>query len=190
STKMRAFAKIVREDPAVDTIMAFTGGSGGTNSARMFAQLKPLAERKVSADQVIARLRGKLAHIPGATLLLQAIQDVNVGGRFGNAQYQYTLQADHLDDLYHWAPILKDRMSQVPELRDVNTDQQVHGLQAQLVVDRATASRLGVSFQDIDNALNDAFGQRQVSNMYMRLNQYHVVLEVLPEFQKNPEGLN
>jgi multidrug efflux pump len=190
STKMRAFAKIFQDDPAVDTVTAFSGGGGGTNSARMFAQLKPLAERKISADQVIARLRAKLAHMPGATLLLQAVQDVSVGGRFGNAQYQYTLQADHLDDLYHWAPILLQRMSQIPELRDVNSDQQVHGLQAQLVVDRTTASRLGVSFQDIDSALNDAFGQRQVSNIYMRLNQYHVVLEVLPEFQQTPEGLN
>jgi multidrug efflux pump len=190
STKMKAFADIFQNDPAVDTVTAFTGGSGGTNSARMFAQLKPLAERKISADQVIARLRAKLAHMPGATLLLQAVQDVSVGGRFGNAQYQYTLQADKLDDLYQWAPILMQRMSQIPELRDVNSDQQVHGLQAKLVVDRTTASRLGVSFQNIDNALNDAFGQRQVSNIYMRLNQYHVVLEVLPEFQQTPEGLS
>jgi multidrug efflux pump len=190
SEKMRAFVKIIREDPAVETVTAFAGGGGSSNSARMFAQLKPLSERKVSADQVIARLRGKLAHMPGATLLLQAVQDVSTGGRYGGAQFQYTLQADQLDDLYYWAPILMQRMSRIPELRDVNSDQQIHGLQAQLIVDRTTASRLGVSFQDIDNALNDAFGQRQVSNIYMRLNQYHVVLEVLPEYLQSPNGLN
>src|SRR5712692_4057129 len=156
----------------------------------MFAQLKPIQERKLNSDQVIARLRGKLAKIPGATLIPQSIQDVNVGGRFGNAQYQYTLQADVLEDLNHWAPILLQRMTKIPELRDVNSDQQNHGLQASLVVDRDTASRLGVSMQAIDDTLNDAFGQRQVSNIYKGLNQYHVVLEVLPEYQQNPEGLN
>ncbi len=189
SEKMQAFAKIVRDDPAVDTVTAFAGGMGGTNSARMFAQLKPVRERKLTSDQVIARLRGKLAKIPGATLILQSIQDVNVGGRFGNAQYQYTLQADVLPDLNHWAPILLQRMAKIPELRDVNSDQQNHGLQASLVVDRDTASRLGISMQAIDDTLNDAFGQRQVSNIYKGLNQYHVVLEVLPEYQQNPEGL-
>ena len=189
SEKMVAFAKIVQDDPAVDTVTAFAGGGGGTNSARMFAQLKPLQERKLSSDQVIARLRGKLAKIPGATLILQSVQDVNVGGRFGSAQYQYTLQADVLSDLTHWAPILLQRMTRIPELRDVNSDQQNHGLQVSLVVDRDTASRLGVSMQAIDDTLNDAFGQRQVSNIYKGLNQYHVVLEVLPEYQQNPEGL-
>jgi multidrug efflux pump len=190
SEKMKAYVKIIMEDPAVDTVTAFTGGSGGTNSARMFMQLKPIQERKISADQVIARLRGKLARIPGATLFLQAVQDLSVGGRFGGAQYQYTIQADRIADLNQWAPIMMQRMSRIPALRDLNSDQQIHGLQAQLVVDRTTASRLGVSFQAVDNALNDAFGQRQVSNIYMGLNQYHVVLEVLPEYQQNPEGLN
>ena len=188
SQKMEAFVKIVMEDPAVDTVTAFAGGGSG-NTARMFAQLKPLEQRKISADQVIARLRGKLAKIPGAALYLQAVQDVNVGGRFGGAQYQYTLQADHLQDLNQWAPILMQRISRIPALRDVNSDQQIHGLQASLVVDRETASRLGVSFQAIDDTLNDSFGQRQVSNMYMGLNQYHVVLEVLPQYQENPDGL-
>ena len=190
SEKMRAYVKIIMEDPAVDTVTAFTGGSGGTNSARMFMQLKPIQERKISADQVIARLRGKLARIPGATLFLQAVQDLSVGGRFGGAQYQYTIQADRIADLNQWAPVMMQRMSRIPALRDINSDQQIHGLQAQLVVDRTTASRLGVSFQAVDNALNDAFGQRQVSNIYMGLNQYHVVLEVLPEYQQNPDGLN
>ncbi len=189
SEKLQAFAKIVQDDPAVDTVTAFAGGGGGSTSARMFAQLKPIQERKLNSDQVIARLRGKLAKIPGATLILQSIQDVNVGGRYGNAQYQYTLQADVLADLNHWAPILLQRMTRIPELRDVNSDQQNHGLQASLFVDRDTASRLGVSMQAIDDTLNDAFGQRQVSNIYKGLNQYHVVLEVLPEYQQNPDGL-
>jgi multidrug efflux pump len=190
TTKMTALAKIVQTDPAVDTVSAFTGGGNGTNTARMFMQLKPLEERKVSADQVIARLRGKVANIPGASLYLQAVQDVNVGGRFSAAQYQYTLQGDNLQDLSHWAPILMERLRKVPELRDVNSDQQLKGLQASVVVDRDTAYRLGVSIQGIDDTLNDAFGQRQVSVMYQGKNQYYVVMEVLPEFQQDPEYLN
>jgi len=189
SKKMRAFVDIVMADPAVDTVTAFTGGGNGTSTARLFAQLKPLAERKMDADHVIARLRGKTADIPGASMFLQSVQDVTIGGRFGGAQYQYTLQADNLDDLYHWAPIVMDRMRQIPELRDINSDQQNKGLQTYLAIGRDTAGRLGVSAQDIDNALNDAFGQRQVSNIYKGLNQYHVVMEVAPEFQENPEGL-
>jgi multidrug efflux pump len=189
SKKMRAFTDIVMADPAIDTVTSFTGGGNGTSTARMFAQLKPLTERKADSDHVIARLRGKTANIPGASLFLQSVQDVTVGGRFGGAQYQYTLQADNLDDLYHWAPIVMERMRQIPELRDINSDQQNKGLQTYLAIDRDTAGRLGVSIQDIDNALGDAFGQRQVSNIYKGLNQYHVVMEVAPEFQENPEGL-
>ena len=188
STKMDQFVKILMADPAVDTVTAFTGG-GGTNTARTFMQLKPIEERKLDVDHVIARLRRNLAVIPGATLYLQAVQDLSVGGRFGGAQYQYTLQADRLEDLNYWAPIMMRRMAQIGELRDVNSDQQIHGLQARLVVDRDTASRLGVSVQAIDNTLNDAFGQRQVSNIYKGLNQYHVVLEVTPEYKQNPDGL-
>jgi multidrug efflux pump len=187
--KMRAFTDIVQADPAIDTVTAFTGGGNGTSTARMFAQLKPLNERKIGADQVIARLRGKTSHIPGAALFMQSVQDVNVGGRFGGAQYQYTLQADNLDDLYKWAPILMKRMRQIPELRDINSDQQNKGLQAFLQVDRDTAGRLGVDVKDVDNVLGDAFGQRQVSTIYKGLNQYHVVLEVAPEFQENPDAL-
>ena len=189
SKKMRAFVDIVRADPAVDTVTAFTGGGNGTSTARMFAQLKPLAERKIDADHIIARLRDKTSGIPGASLFLQSVQDVTVGGRFGGAQYQYTLQADNLDDLYHWAPIIMDRLRQIPELRDINSDQQNKGLQSYLSIDRDTAGRLGVSIQDIDNVLGDSFGQRQVSNIYKGLNQYHVVLEVAPEFQQNPDAL-
>jgi multidrug efflux pump len=187
--KVKSFTEIVRQDPAIDTLTAFTGGGGGNNSGRFFAQLKPLGVRKISADMVIERLRPKLEAIPGASLFLQAVQDINVGGRFAGAQYQYTLQADRIGDLVEWAPRLMERMSKIPDLRDVNTDQQLKGLQASLVIDRDTAGRLGVSVAEIDNTLNDAFGQRQVSNIYKGINQYHVVLEVLPEFQRNPETL-
>jgi multidrug efflux pump len=185
SKKMRTFTDIVAQDPAVDTVTAFAGGG----TARMFAQLKPLNVRKISADQVIARLRSKTAGIPGAALYLQAVQDLSVGGRMGGAQYQYTLQADKLDDLTTWAPILQQRLAKVPELRDVNSDQQMHGLESAIVIDRDTAGRLGVDILDIDNTLSDAFGQRQVSNIYKGLNQYHVVLEVAPQFQPGPEAL-
>jgi multidrug efflux pump len=188
--KMRTFTDIVRADPAIETVTSFTGGGNGTSTARLFAQLKPLAERKINSDQVIARIREKTANIPGASMFLQSVQDVTIGGRFGGAQYQYTLQADNLDDLYHWAPIVMERIKQIPELRDVNSDQQNRGLQSFLAIDRDTAGRLGVSAQDIDNALDDAFGQRQVSNIYKGLNQYHVVLEVAPEFQDDPTALN
>jgi multidrug efflux pump len=189
SQKMRAFTDIVLQDPAVDSVSSFTGGGSGGSTARMFGQLKPLSERKLSVDQVIARIRSKTAKIPGAALYLQAVQDLSVGGRFGGAQYQYTLQADNLPDLTHWAPILQKRMSAIPELRDINSDQQLHGLQSSIVIDRDTASRLGVAVQDIDNTLGDAFGQRQVSNIYKGLNQYHVVMEVAPEHQQSPEAL-
>jgi multidrug efflux pump len=185
SKKMRTFTDIVAQDPAVDTVTAFAGGG----TARMFAQLKPLNVRKLSADQVIARLRSKTAGIPGAALYLQAVQDLSVGGRMGGAQYQYTLQADNLSDLTHWAPVLQQRLAKIPELRDVNSDQQMHGLQSSIVIDRDTAARLGVDVLDIDNTLSDAFGQRQVSNIYKGLNQYHVVLEVAPEFQPGPDAL-
>jgi multidrug efflux pump len=190
TSKMTAFSEIVQADPAVDTVSAFTGGGNGSNTARVFMQLKPLEERKISSDQVIGRLRGKLEKIPGASLYLQSVQDVNVGGRFSGAQYQYTLQGDNIDDLSHWAPILMETLRKVPELRDVNSDQQLKGLEASVAIDRDTAYRLGVSIQAIDDTLNDAFGQRQVSVMYQGINQYYVVMEVLPEFQQNPEYLS
>ncbi len=189
SQKMRQFTDIVLQDPAVDTATAFTGGGSGGSTARMFGQLKPLSERKLSVDQVIARIRSKAARIPGAALYLQAVQDLSVGGRFGGAQYQYTLQADNLNDLTHWAPILQQRLSKISELRDINSDQQLHGLQSSIVIDRDTAARLGVAVQDIDNTLGDAFGQRQVSNIYKGLNQYHVVMEVMPAAQQSPDAL-
>src|SRR5271169_5946894 len=163
SQKMRTFTDIVAQDPAIENVISFTGGGSGGSTARMFSQLRPLSERKLSADQVIARIRSKTAGIPGAALYLQAVQDLSVGGRMGAAQYQYTLQADKLDDLTHWAPILQQRLAKIPELRDVNSDQQMHGLQSSIVIDRDTAGRLGVDMLDIDNTLSDAFGQRQVS---------------------------
>jgi multidrug efflux pump len=190
SEKLKAFNKIVMDDPAVDTVTAFTGGGNGTSTSRMFAQLKPLEERKLSSDQVIARLRGKTAKIPGAALFMQSVQDLSIGGRFGGAQYQYTLQAENIEDLNHWAPILMAHLQKLKGIYDVNTDQQVRGLQSSLVVDRDTASRLGVSMTDVDNVLGDAFGQRQVSNIYKGLNQYHVVLEVSSNYTQGPEGLN
>jgi multidrug efflux pump len=189
SEKLKEFNKIVMEDPAVETVTAFTGGGNGTSTSRMFAQLKPLEERKMSSDQVITRLRGKTAKIPGAQLFMQSVQDLSIGGRFGGAQYQYTLQAENLADLNHWAPILQEKMRTLPGIYDVNTDQQVRGLESNLVIDRDTASRLGVSMSDIDNTLGDAFGQRQVSNIYKGLNQYHVVLDVSDRYTQGPEGL-
>ena len=187
--KLHAFLKIVQADPAVENVTGFTGG-GTLNSASMWMQLKPLAERKISAEQVINRLRGKLAHIPGATLYMMAAQDIRVGGRGSNSQYQFTLQADNLKDLNEWAPKLLAKMKTVPLVLDANSDQQVHGLQTELIIDRRTASRLGVNPDIVDTTLYSAFGQRQVSTMYTGINQYHVVMEVLPEFQQNPSALN
>jgi multidrug efflux pump len=189
SEKMRAMSAIMLKDPAIDNVSGFTGGGSGGSTAFIFAQLRPKAERKVSANEVIGRLRDATANVPGAELLLQPVQDVGVGGRFGGALYQYTLQADNLQDLNHWAPILMQRMQSIPELRDVSSDQQMRGLQSSLVVDRDTASRLGVQIADVDNTLNDAFGQRQVSVIYKGINQYHVILEVAPEAQQDPAAL-
>ncbi len=186
--KQQQFSDIVLSDPAVDTVGAFTGG-GARNTARFFIQLKPLNQRKATADQVINRLRGKLSHIPGAALYLQPVQDVRVGGRMANAQYQYTLQDADLAELNDWAPRLMQRLRAMKELRDVSSDQQNKGLELHLVIDRDTAGRLGVQPAQIDESLYDAFGQRQVSTIYRQLNQYHVVMEVEPQFQQNPDSL-
>jgi len=202
SSKMRQYLAIVMKDPAVESVVGFAGGNTAQNQGRFFMMLKPLEQRGtcqkqhfwqschyVTADDVINRLRGKLAVVPGATLILQSAQDLTIGGRFGNAQYQYTLQSANLEDLNNWAPRLLAKLRTLPELRDQNSDQQDKGLQARLVIDRDTASRLGITPQSLDNALYDAFGQRQVSTMYRALNQYHVVMEVAPEFQQTPEAL-
>ena len=187
--KMTQFVNIVMKDPAVNTIVGFAGGNTSANTGRMFITLKPLSERKVSADQVISRLRGKLAVVPGATLFMQSAQDLTIGGRQSQAQYQYTLQGESLDDLNHWSPLLLQKLRALPDLRDVNTDQQDKGLEATVIIDRDTAARLGVAPADVDNALYDAFGQRQVSIMYRQLNQYHVVMEVAPQFSSSAEAL-
>jgi multidrug efflux pump len=187
--KLADFMEIIRQDPAVGSVVGFTGGSR-VNSGFMFVSLKPLAERKLSADQVITRLRGKLAREPGANLFLQAAQDIRMGGRQSNAQYQYTLLADQLDDLRIWGPRILQVLNHLPELADVNTDQQDKGLQTTLVIDRDTASRLGVTPALIDATLNDAFGQRQVSTIYNPLNQYRVVMEAAPQYWQSPAALN
>jgi multidrug efflux pump len=186
-------SKIVEDDPAVDVVNASTGGGGGggssTNTARLFISLKPLEERKISADYVIARLRPKLATVPGATLYLQASQDIRVGGRGSSALYQFTMRGDNLQDLTNYGPRMLAALRKVPQIADTNSDQQNNGLQSILEIDRGTAARFGISPQLIDNTLYDAFGQRQVSTMYTGLNQYHVVMEAAPEYGQTPETL-
>ena len=186
--RLKQMIKIVLADPDVQTLAGFTGGGGGVNTARMFITLKPLAQRK-SADLVIADLRPKLAKIPGATLYLSSAQDLTIGGRQGNALYQYTMQSDNFSDVAEWAPKLLAELKKIPILTDVNSDQQNLGLQSELEYDRDTASRFGISASLLDNTLYDAFGQRQVSTMYTSLNQYHVVMEAAPQYGLNPEAL-
>jgi multidrug efflux pump len=187
---LRQMIDIVKADPAVDTVNGYTGGGGwhsaAMNTASMYISLKPPAERKISADLLISRLRAKLAWVPGATLYLQASQDVRVGGRSSAAQYQFTMRGDNLKDLQTFGPLMLTELRTVPLIADVNTDQQNIGLQAFVNYDRATAARFGISPQLIDSTLYDAFGERQVSTIYTRLNQYHVVMEVAPEFWQNP----
>ncbi|HWF46402.1 MAG TPA: efflux RND transporter permease subunit [Bryobacteraceae bacterium] len=182
---------IVMKDPGVETATMFSGGGGGTstNTGRMFIALKPLEERKVTADEIVNRLRPKLAVVPGATLYLQATQDLRVGGRRTSAEYQYTLQDDNLAELTHWAPILLNLLRKIPMLADVNSDQQDHGLSANLTIDRPTASRLGITPATIDNILYDAFGEREIATTYTSMNQYYVIMEVDPRFWQTPNGL-
>jgi len=192
--KQQSLAQMVLDDPAVATTTAFVGGNGpgggSTNVGRMFIALKPLAERKVSSDDVVARLRSRLTSVAGATLFLQTQQEFQLGGRAADAQYQYTLSDENLEELNAWAPQLLEKMRTLSELRDVSTDQQDQGLQAKLIIDRDTASRLGITTAQIDQVLYDAFGQRQVSTMYTGLNQYFVVMEVAPQYQNSPDSLN
>ncbi|HTT61747.1 MAG TPA: multidrug efflux RND transporter permease subunit [Bryobacteraceae bacterium] len=186
---LRRMVAIVDADPAVDTVNGFTGG-GTSNTARMFVNLKPLEERKVGVDEVIARLRPKLSRIPGATLYLQAAQDLRVGGRMSNAMYQFTMRGDNLQDLTEYAPKMLTELRKVSIIADVSSDQQNRGLQSMVQYDRTTAARFSISPQLIDNTLYDAFGQRQVSTMYTTLNQYHVIMEVAPQFWQNPQFLS
>ncbi len=186
--KVAQFMAIIQADPAVASVAGFTGGRQ-TNSGFIFVSLKPLEDRNTAADQVIARLRPKLNRVPGGQLFLQAAQDIRAGGRQSNAQYQYTLQADSSADLYEWAPKLTAALQKRAELTDVNSDQQQKGLETDLVIDRPTAARLGLTMSAIDNTLYDAFGQRSVSTIYNALNQYHVIMEVAPRYWQSPETL-
>jgi multidrug efflux pump len=186
--KLTQFVTIIKSDPAVEAVVGFTGG-GQTNSGFMFVSLKPLDERHISADGVIARLRREMAVVPGATLFLQAVQDIRVGGRASNAQYQFTLQAPTLEELNEWSPKIAAALQTDPILTDVNSDQQNKGLESDLVIDRDAAAQLGITVSQIDNTLYDAFGQRQVSTIYVARNQYHVIMEVAPQYWQNPETL-
>ncbi len=188
SKKLRQLQSIVVADPDVASVVGNTGGRQ-TNSGNIYVALKPLSQRKDSVDQVIARLRGKLSKVVGARLFLQAVQDIRIGGRQSNALYQYTLQGDDVATLYNWAPKLTAALEKDPDLADVNSDQQQHGLQAELTIDRSTAARLQLTPSIIDNTLYDAFGQRQVSTIYNPLNQYHVVMEVAPRYWQTPQTL-
>jgi multidrug efflux pump len=183
---MTQYVAIVQTDPAIENVTAFVGGG---NTGRLFASLKPNNQRKETADQIIARLRGKTAHLPGGTLYMQPVQDLRLGGRPSSTQYQYTLQGDEARELFEWAPKVLEKLKTLRQLADVNSDLQNKGLEASLVIDRTTASRLGITPQAIDSTLYDAFGQRFVSTIYTSLNQYHVVMEVDTPFMQTPDGL-
>jgi multidrug efflux pump len=180
---------VIKRDPAVANVIAFTGGNGATNTGFIYIALKPLQQRKISAAQVIARLRPQLNRLPAAAAFLQAAQDLRIGGRMGNAMYQYTLQADNSQDLFKWGPILLKEMKRLPGVQDVSSDQQNGGLDQLLTYDRVSAARLGVTVKALDSNLYDAFGQSEVSTIYTQLNQYYVVLEVAPQYWQSPEGL-
>jgi multidrug efflux pump len=188
---LQQFVHIIASDPGIATVNGFTGGGrgGATNSARMFISLKPLEERKATATEIIARLRPKLARVPGASLFLSASQDLRIGGRQSNAEYQFTLRSDNVQDLTRFSPRALAALRKVPLITDVNSDQQNHGLQLYVQYDRQTASRFGISPQLIDATLYDAFGQRPVSTMYSSLNQYHVVMEAAPRYWRDPDVL-
>jgi multidrug efflux pump len=190
NTSVKALVNVIKDDPAIDHVNAYTGGNGATNGGFIYITLKPLNERKASAAEVINRLRPKLNRLPVASAFLQAVQDIRVGGRASNALYQYTIQSDNVQDLSHWGPILLAQMKKLPGFQDVNSDQQNGGLQEYVNYDRVTAARLGLTSQSIDSSLYSSFGQSEVSIIYTELNQYYVVLEVAPQFWQSPEGLN
>jgi multidrug efflux pump len=186
---IRQIAAVIKNDPAVANVIAFTGGGGATNTGSLYVALKPLAERKVSASQIINRLRPKLNRLPVASAFLQAVQDLRIGGRSSNAMYQYTLQSDNVKDLSKWAPTILGAMQRLPGLQDVSSDQQNGGLDELMNYDRLTAAKLGMTAQSLDSTLYGAFGQSEVSLIYTQLNQYYVVLEVAPQYWQSPEGL-
>nr|WP_249192828.1 multidrug efflux RND transporter permease subunit MdtC [Yersinia sp. Marseille-Q3913] len=187
--KLKDFMKIINDDPAVDNVTGFTGGSR-TNSGSMFISLKPLSERGESAQQIITRLRAKLAKEPGASLFLAPVQDIRVGGRQANASYQFTLLADDLTALREWEPKVRAALAKLPELADVNSDQQDKGAEIALTYDRETMARLGIDVSDANALLNNAFGQRQISTIYQPLNQYKVVMEVAPQYTQDVSSLD
>jgi len=189
NTSIQKIGAVIKNDPAVANVIAFTGGGGATNTGSSFIALKPLAERKVSAADIINRLRPKLNALPVASAFLQAVQDLRIGGRSSNALYQYTIQSDNVQELSKWAPILLAAMQKLPGLQDVSSDQQNGGLDELLNYDRITAAKLGFTAQSLDSALYSAFGQSEVSIIYTQLNQYYVVLEVAPQYWQTPEGL-
>jgi len=186
---LKQIVGVIKNDSAVENVIAFTGGAGATNTGFIYLALKPLAERKVSAAQIINRLRPQLNRLPVASTFLQASQDLRIGGRSSSALYQYTLQSDNVEDLFKWGPILLSEMKRLPGLQDVNTDQQNGGLEELLNYDRVTAAKLGRTVQSLDSTLYSAFGQSEVSIIYTQLNQYYVVLEVAPQYWQSPEGL-
>jgi multidrug efflux pump len=186
---IRRIGAVVKNDPAVANVIAFTGGGGATNTGNLYIALKPLAERKVSASQIIDRLRPQLNRLPVASAFLQAVQDLRIGGRSSNAMYQYTIQSDTVQDLTKWGPIILNQMKRLPGLQDVSSDQQNGGLDQLMNYDRVSAAKLGLTVQSLDSALYSAFGQSEVSIIYTQLNQYYVVLEVAPQYWQSPEGL-
>ena len=189
--KLTTYVKMIGEDPAVEDVVGFVGGNSGrsANAGSMFISLKPIKQRKISADRVISRLRSKLAKISGSTLYMQSTQDLVIGGRQGNAQFQYTISADNLEDLNIWTPRIMARLVKIPGIADINSDQLTHGLQSFVTIDLDTAARFGITTQQIDNTLYSAFGQSQVSTLYTPMNQYHVVMEVAPKYWQRPETL-
>ncbi|MGD1212120.1 MAG: efflux RND transporter permease subunit [Candidatus Acidiferrales bacterium] len=189
NTAIQQIGGVIKNDPAVANVIAFTGGNGATNGGSLYIALKPLAARKVSAAQIIDRLRPQLNRLPGASAFLQSVQDLRIGGRSSNAMYQYTIQSDNVQDLFKWGPIILGQMQRLPGLQDVSSDQQNGGLDELMNYDRATAARLGLTVQSLDSALYGAFGQSEVSIIYTQLNQYYVVLEAAPQYWQSPEGL-
>jgi multidrug efflux pump len=186
---IRQIGAVIKSDPAVANVIAFTGGGGATNTGSLYVALKPLADRNVSAARIIDRIRPKLNRLPVASAFLQAVQDLRIGGRSSNAMYQYTLQSDNVQDLSTWAPVILNRMQHLPGLQDVSSDQQNGGLDEVMNYDRVTAAKLGLTTQQLDSTLYSAFGQSEVSIIYTQLNQYYVVLEVAPQYWQTPEGL-
>jgi multidrug efflux pump len=186
---IQQIGRVIKNDPAVDNVIGFTGGGGATNGGSLYVALKPLADRKVSATQIIDRLRPQLNRLPVASAFLQSVQDLRIGGRSSNAMYQYTIQSDTVQDLSKWGPIILDAMKRLPGLQDVSSDQQNGGLDELMTYDRVTAAKLGLTAQSLDSALYGAFGQSEVSIIYTQLNQYYVVLEVAPQYWQTPEGL-